>query len=424
MRRRRKHSYLIPKPVRLLVIAASGLAVGLAFMMANAPPPKARKSTTTGTLAQSNQKKATQGRRTPVLSVGGQALSKPKPKVPNIPLPPMECFDAHLHETTVACIDPDMRSGSTIDWAFQERITRYLRSKPVLAAAYVAIDIETGEIRAIISHDATSDRVSDEAFKARAPAASIFKIVTSASLIQRGLHANSQVCSHGGSSGVEKEHLRDSAKHDRCETLRDAFAHSRNSAFAKLADRFTTTQSLSHAATSLGFNSEIPFTYPLSPSKATIPTSKLARARLAAGFSAVSLNPVHAALIAATIARGGTFPLPRLTQGTIDPTQIRRVLPRRSAKTLQQLMRATVTSGTGRRTLGRSRTPSAAKSGTLSAFRNGKRAHNTWMMGYFPVDEPRIAFAALVVNDEVWHIRAGDVAKKAMDLYAQIHPGL
>ena len=151
---------------------------------------------------------------------------------------------------------------------------------------------------------------------------------------------------------------------------------------------------------------------------------RLARARLAAGFSAVSLNPVHAALIAATIARGGTFPLPRLTRGPIDPTQIRRVLPRRSATTLQQLMRATVTSGTGRRTLGRSRIPAAAKSGTLSAFRNGTRAHNTWMVGYFPVDQPRIAFAALVVNDEVWHIRAGDVAKQAMELYAQIHPGL
>jgi cell division protein FtsI/penicillin-binding protein 2 len=336
-------------------------------------------------------------------------------------LPPLDCFDASLLKKNNACSDPTMRGQSSIDWRFQEKVARIMRRRPVVAASFVAIDIKTGEIRALLSHETQQNKASREALHANAPAASVFKIVTAVALVQKGLTAESSVCTHGGHSSIDWNNLKDNKNLDHCEPLRIAFAKSRNSAFAKLSDRKLRISDLQNAATALGFNSPIPFELPLTRSHAEVPGHRLKRARMAAGFAAVSLNPIHAALMAATIVRGGTFPLPTLFKDANKDKRMNRVMSRETAREVRKMMAATVTSGTGRRTLGKARIRSGAKSGTLSAFRNGEERHNTWMVGYFPEKNPKIAFAALVVNDDVWHIRAADLARYALDAYAMVH---
>jgi cell division protein FtsI/penicillin-binding protein 2 len=282
----------------------------------------------------------------------------------------------------------------------------------------VAVDIDSGEVIALVSHETRKGKASVESLSANAPAASIFKIVTAVALVQKGLSAESSVCTHGGRSGIQWANLKDNKKLDQCESLKIAFAKSRNSAFAKLSDRKLRVADMQRAATSLGFNSLIPFEFPLTRSHVEVPGHRLKRARMAAGFAAVSLNPIHAALMVATIARGGTFPMPTLFKNAGKNQKGERVMSSRVAQEVQKMMAATVTNGTGVRTLGKAKLSSGAKSGTLSAFRDGKKRHNTWMVGYFPRHNPKIAFATLVVNDDIWHIRAPDLARSALDAYA------
>ena len=262
---------------------------------------------------------------------------------------------------------------------------------------------------------------SGAALSARAPAARIFKIVTASALLREGVHAQTQVCTHGGTRNIAHEHIVDNPKRDKtCESLTLAFAKSRNSAFAKLANQNLSASKLDTALTTFGFNGKVPFDFPLDPSTGEVPKSRLGRAKMAAGFSAVSLNPVHAALLGATIARGGTFPLPVLKRSEETPAPGTRIISRSSSRALRGMMKATVEKGTGRRTLSRARFDSGAKSGTLSAHRDGKLRHYTWMVGYFPLDKPEIAYAAVVANAEVWHIRAGELARAGIDAYAAV----
>jgi cell division protein FtsI/penicillin-binding protein 2 len=107
-----------------------------------------------------------------------------------------------------------------------------------------------------------------------------------------------------------------------------------------------------------------------------------------------------------------------LMRGEERETSGTRILSRSVSRSLKAMMKATVDVGTGRRSLARARLASAAKSGTLSAHRDGKLRHYTWMVGYFPTDAPEIAYAAMVVNADVWHFRAGDLARAGIDAWA------
>jgi len=271
----------------------------------------------------------------------------------------------------------------------------------------------------MLSHEPSLKEASVEALSARAPAASVFKIVTAAALLDRGVRASQKVCFHTASRAVEEHHVRDNPRRDRiCEDLLTAFAKSRNAVFAKLAYKHLNKASLERVGRSLGFDAVLPFTYPVQASRAEVPRGRLPRARAAAGFSAVSLSPLHGALIAATIARGGTFPLPVIERDAKAPAATR-VLGRRESIHIGRMMRAAVKKGTARKTLSGAAVSSAAKTGSLSAYRDGRRRHHSWMVGYAPAGRPKIAFAALVVNDELWHIRSGHLAKAALNAWAK-----
>ena len=434
MARRKQEPKPFPRTLRLVLIAATGAAVGLALTLWEAQRMEEASKGGPDTTEVRIQTPTNPGQAMTALALES---SKQKQQIPlaiqrNTPkgmsetqiarvLPPLACFDASLLKKSEACKDEAMRAQSSIDWKFQEAVAKIMHRRPVVAASFVALDIKTGEIRALLSHETQQRKASREALQANAPAASVFKIVTAVALVQKGLTADSSICTHGGRSSIDWNNLKDNKNLDKCESLQLAFAKSRNSAFAKLSDRKLRASDLQNAATALGFNAPIPFDLPLTKSHAEVPGHRLKRARMAAGFAAVSLNPIHATLMAATLVRGGTFPLPTLFKDGNKGKAVNRVMSSETAREVRRMMAATVTSGTGRRTLGKARIPSGAKSGTLSAFRNGSERHNTWMVGYFPEKNPKIAFAALVVNDPIWHIRAPDLARYALDAYAMVH---
>ncbi len=87
-----------------------------------------------------------------------------------------------------------------------------------------------------------------------------------------------------------------------------------------------------------------------------------------------------------------------------------------------EMMTRTVTKGTAKKAFwdqkGRPFLPGisvAGKTGTLSRY-NPHRTYN-WWVGYAPVDDPKIAVAALVVNEPKWRIKASYVAREALRKY-------
>jgi membrane peptidoglycan carboxypeptidase len=84
---------------------------------------------------------------------------------------------------------------------------------------------------------------------------------------------------------------------------------------------------------------------------------------------------------------------------------------------MARMLEKTVTSGTARRVFrerGFRVDDAVGKTGTLadkSPFRD-----YSWFVGYAPKDNPRVAVAAVVVNDPYWRIRATWLGREAMRL--------
>ena len=98
------------------------------------------------------------------------------------------------------------------------------------------------------------------------------------------------------------------------------------------------------------------------------------------------------------------------------------MIPRRTARTVGEMMERTITHGTGRRSFfdpqGLPFLPGirvAGKTGTLSAERPYRGY--TWFVGFAPADAPTIAVAALVVNTPRWRIKAAYVGREALRQY-------
>ena len=171
----------------------------------------------------------------------------------------------------------------------------------------------TGRVLAMAEHSRAQPGATGLALKAMAPAASIFKLVTAAALLEQGVSPGEQVCFHGGRHRLDPRLLTDDPRRDhRCTTLESAFGRSTNVVFAKLAGRGLDAPELRDAASRFLFNTPIPFPLALEPSTARIDDDTFQLANTAAGFGPVRLTPMHAALLAAIVANGGVFVPPVL----------------------------------------------------------------------------------------------------------------
>ncbi|HOI09826.1 MAG TPA: penicillin-binding transpeptidase domain-containing protein [Myxococcota bacterium] len=300
--------------------------------------------------------------------------------------------------------------------SLERHVEAFLNATRPAYGAFVAIDPETGEILAMAERSSNPKRIAHPATTDGFPAASVFKIVTSAALLQGGhATAGTSVCYHGGSSNLTMAHLTDSPKRDRrCRTLAGAFAHSTNPVFGKLALRHLDGKGLLDMAEAFGFNRTVSVDGRKTHSRARLAKDRLALGRMAAGFVNASLSPLHGAAFAAMIANGGRWPDKVLIDGQPGGA----VLSERTVATLRSMMVQAVTGGTGSRLVGAIRDPRggggvALKTGTLNS-RDGSGLHNTWMVGYFPAKKPRVAFAALVSLNGYGPLKAGHLTRYAL----------
>ena len=315
----------------------------------------------------------------------------------------------------------------------QDRARAVLEKYEVPFGALVAVDPDTGAVLALADFSAEKPSQKGFALKANQPAASVFKIITTAALVEgEGVSPEKTVCYHGGLSGFGAEHLRDDPRRDtRCRTLTQALGHSANVVFGKLADKLLDRGKLTRWAERFGFNAQIPFTFPLQPSHIELPQDRVGFATSAAGFHHTQLSPLHAALVVAAVGNEGRMMEPYLVdkveQGGVTiyaakPRELRRVVAKETAAALAHMMEATVKEGTAAKYF-RTRDKAlegiriGGKTGSLSSTDDGVRHHNSWFVALAPVDHPQIALAALVLNSGAWRIKGTHLGRAGLESF-------
>lgn len=300
---------------------------------------------------------------------------------------------------------------------------RFFASNTLLYGSFVAIDAKTGALLSYSEYSRKGTGVKSPGVYTGFPAASVFKIVSTAALLEGGhVEPSVRVCYTGGSHGLDSSNLVDRRKERSCKTLTQAFAASTNAVFGKLAVKYLTADSLVDMARRFGFGKTIQVGAKSSTSKIFRPEGRLSLARMAAGFSGSLMSPLHGAVVAAIIANDGKWPS-EVSVGGSGGGMSMEVISRSTALEIGRMMTRVVEQGTGTRHLAGLRTISghipAIKTGSLSS-RDGTGIWNNWVVGFYPADAPEIAFAAHVGHRGGGALKAGQIARYALETWIRL----
>ncbi len=323
----------------------------------------------------------------------------------------------------------------TVDPKLQRWAQGFLAENELPYGAMTLFELSTGKVLVLAGHSSEAQQLpgSQLCLTPWAPAASVFKLITSSALLSKGVPADTQVCYHGGLHGLQREHILDNPGRDStCRTLSYALAKSVNPVMGKLALKYLDQRSMEAWARRYGFGQPIPFELPADPSRAVIPADRLERARVAAGFWHTEISPLHGAVIASVAARDGLLAWPHVVASVKRPDGVAlplsrpaatRVLSARVAQQLRQMMLQTTTMGTAQQAFapGRGAPPLpeglqvAGKTGSLS--RSDPFLHYNWFVGFAPADDPQVAFAVLLGNPARWRVKAHSSARALLSQY-------
>jgi penicillin-binding protein A len=319
----------------------------------------------------------------------------------------------------------------TLDPVVQRAAQAQMDRYEVPEGGLVMMDVKSGRLLAYASH-VSAGKPFDVNVRAEPPAASVFKIVTGAALIEKaGLNAGTEQCYHGGKSRILADELRDDARRDKwCATLGSAMGRSLNVVFGRLAQKHLTPEDLTEMGGALGFGAPLPFVVPNDAPTIEIPDEPLEFARSAAGFWHSTLSPLAAASLAQTVANGGVALEPRIVAAVRDgdkvlwkddrgPVVIRRAIKPTTAAEITRMMRTTTENGSAYASFHDKSgvaflpgIPIAGKTGTLTRYETNR--YYTWFVGFAPADAPEVTIAALVVNTPSWKIKAPELARNVL----------
>lgn len=313
----------------------------------------------------------------------------------------------------------------TVEPALQATLTRLLESYQPPYAALVALEPATGRVLAMAEHSQAVPSLRGLPTKAIFPAASVFKLVTATALLDVGLGPDAVGCAHGGKRHIQPRLLDDSSRDRVCLSLAEAMGRSANAVFAKLTHRHLTADELLAAAEALHFNRPFDFPVPTDVSLARVPEDALGLASTGAGFGDVYLSPLHGAMLASVAANGGLWLPPVLFEDQLDQRSgpPERVLSEAQASALVRMMEETVDHGTARRYFrGPALRTAVGKTGSLADKPPLPFRDYSWFVGFAPRDAPRVAVAAVVVNEARWRVRAPWLAREAIRLVLAEEP--
>jgi hypothetical protein len=316
-----------------------------------------------------------------------------------------------------------LRSGparSSRDAALEAKIDKLLVDGQTPYGAVVVMDAHTGRVLALAEHS-TRGPSAGLALKPIAPAASVFKVVTTSALLQAGVDAHDEVCFHGGHTRMNERLLKDDPRRDKCIAFGDVLPKSANVAVAKLATRKLTPTVLRAEAARWGFGARFADVDGLVPSTAVIPDAPFGFAEAAAGFGDVKISALHGAVLASIVANDGVLVRP-VVDANVEPAPPVRVISSKTAHALRTMLTETVTDGTARRAFHqgpRLSVSAAGKTGSLTDYDTG--LDTSWFVGFAPAEAPQFVVAALVVNTAKWHIKAPWLAKESLRMTLDEH---
>jgi len=203
-------------------------------------------------------------------------------------------------------------------------------------------------------------------------------------------------------------------------SLSDAFAYSTNTIFAQIglmlgADR------LVKAAEKFGFNKPLSFELPGKAGTMPKPSEmdQVLLAWSAVGQGKTLVTPLQMALVASTIANGGNLPKPYIVKVIRDykgkiirktkPRITRRVLDKKTADTVKDMMVEVVRKGTGKK-IWSPNYDIAGKTGTAET--GNSRPSHAWFVAFAPADKPKVAVAVIVENGGLGGKTAAPIAKE------------
>jgi beta-lactamase class D len=281
-------------------------------------------------------------------------------------------------------------------------------------ASLVALRPSTGEILAVANKPGGYNR----ALLGRYPPGSTFKVVTAAALVADGMAADTRVgCPATTTVGGRSFH---NFQHEDFGTvsLRDAFAHSCNTTFARLAVDRLGERRLAQVATQFGFNAPVVAGIPAVRASFPENSDETSLAASAFGQGRVLTSPLNMASVAAAAA-DGEWRSPRLVSTSLasravdaggrKPEAPHRVQPA-VTRALHSLMPAVVSEGTAS---GVSFPPgTAGKTGTAEFGTGENPPTHAWFIGY----RGDLAFAVIVEDGGTGAEAAAPVAARFVRL--------
>jgi cell division protein FtsI/penicillin-binding protein 2 len=262
--------------------------------------------------------------------------------------------------------------------------------------------------------------------------ASLFKIITASAALETHKITPESVIEFRGNSYSENPRYWDASprgKNNRMDVTY-AMGKSINPVYGRVASDLAGKPAVMESISRFGFNQELLPGIPAKPSQATEPVNNHGLRLMGAGLDRdVKISPLHAAVIMSAIANGGKMMAPGLTGSIVDgqgiekeaftPRELRRLVTPETSASLTRMLSSTVLTGTSRKAFHDRRgrpmlaVSIAAKTGSING--TDPKGHYSWFAAFAPIQNPRIALVALVINPDKWKIKASQVGEQALE---------
>jgi peptidoglycan glycosyltransferase len=308
-------------------------------------------------------------------------------------------------------------------------------------ASVVVIDNDNGNILAALDFTKKSRSFGRAlTFSSANPAASVFKVVTAANLLEeKKIEPETSFFYRGKGSTLYKYQLKEKKSRWRRKLrFKNAFASSNNVIFGKAALQNLTGVSLYQMANKLKFNTDILEEVNISKSLFSTPENKYNLAEMASGFNRItSMSPLHGAVLASIVANDGIYRRPSLLSSIKDKKnkkyiwfpdrEVEKVLEKETADKLKDMMNLTVQKGTARaisRYFRRGKLKHLEIGGKTGSITGGiPYGKRDWFVSYAVPKEKDlgkgISVSVMIINVKKWYVKSTHLAKDVIEYYYQ-----
>lgn len=302
---------------------------------------------------------------------------------------------------------------------------------------FAVADPYSGEIIGLRGYDISPIENICPCTKNLYPAASLFKIISTAAAIEtKGYTPEQTMAFNGGKYTLYKRQISNSmSKYTNYIKLKDAFAQSVNPVFGKIGYFDLKKDNLIKYSNSFLLNKKADTEFPLNTGIVAINDNKYNWAEIASGFNdTTKISVLHAAFLNQPVVNKGLYLSPKLVEKIIDDKQnIRyqnistlkiRVINESTAKKLSTMMERTVKAGTAKKSFNsyrKGRTMKdliiGGKTGSISDY--SRSIKYDWFSGYAieQSSNKSIIFSVLIGHGDYIGTKSSEFARRLIANY-------